>query len=59
MNPARGTCPGCGFDYALRANGTLGSHRSRTRQGYRLGYCPGVGKAPTSRTPIAHEDGNP
>ena len=42
----RGTCSDCGHDHALRADGTVGSHRRRTRQGYRLGYCPGVGQMP-------------
>lgn len=42
----RGVCPVCGNEYALRANRTMGAHKVRYRQGYRGGYCTGIGKPP-------------
>lgn len=47
----RGICPECDNEYALRGTGTLGQHKRRTRQGYRIGDCSGVDQLPVSTTP--------
>lgn len=42
----RGTCPVCGDEYAVRANGGMGQHKRKNARGYRMGNCPGVNQPP-------------
>lgn len=48
----RRVCTLCGNEFAMHKNGTLRRHRRRTRQGYRLDWCPGGTERQTSRHTI-------
>lgn len=43
--------PECAEDRALRQDGTLSAHNRKTRQGYSIGPCRGVGHSPNEQLP--------
>lgn len=48
VSPARGICPACGEDRALRRDGTMRTHLHGVGRDYyhQRGRCPGVNQKP-------------
>jgi hypothetical protein len=50
MPRPRGTCPICGRDCQVRADGMIGQHRVILERWYRGQQCIGVGQLPLAST---------